>query len=368
MRPLAVAVIGCGHLGSIHARKLAGNPEVDLTCVVDPSLENQSRLAKETRATPLSSHREIDEIDAAVVATPTSTHFDVASDLLARGVHLLVEKPLTSTAAEAASLCWLARQHDCVLQVGHVERFNPAFVSARARLREPKYIQARRTSGFTFRSVDIGAVFDLMIHDIDLTLQLSDSPVVKISALGLAMLGKREDMAQARIEFANGCIADLFASRISQERVRCMHVVSPTYSAQLDFSEPSVTFTSSGDEVLGGAFDAEQYSPDERSRMGPDFYKTLFRTEPMACSRFDAIEAEHANFFGAIRREQTSRVDAAAGTLAIEVAEQIVDAIELHKWDGVSTGRVGPRVEPAPQIIRPSQWQTPVERPERKAG
>ena len=180
------------------------------------------------------------QIDAAVVATPTRFHHRVSLDLLEHGIHLLIEKPLATTVAEADEVLAAARRNGAMVQVGHIERFNPAWNQAEVTplLRCPKYIDATRTSGYTFRSTDIGVVLDMMIHDLDLVLHFANSPVRNVQALGISVLGDHEDVAQARLEFANGCVANLSASRVSYQPVRQMQVWSEHGCVTVDFSHP----------------------------------------------------------------------------------------------------------------------------------
>ncbi|MEM8679975.1 MAG: Gfo/Idh/MocA family oxidoreductase [Planctomycetota bacterium] len=370
MSSLRLAVVGCGHLGRIHARKLASRSDVDLKFVVDPCEETRSQLASETGACPHANLNEIEEpLDAAIVAAPTHLHLPLTAQLLQRGCHVLVEKPLAPTAHEAATLCQEARRNRRLLQVGHVERFNPALLAVEDEITEPKYIECRRTSGFSFRSVDIGAVLDLMIHDIDIVLQLANSEVVEVSAFGLATLGRREDVAQTRLQFANGCVADLFASRISQRRMRTMNVLGEHYLAQLDFAEHRACVQKSGSCLAERAFDAEQFAPAERLAMGPNYYESLFETSELETQPCDAIEAEQGNFIAAIDGQQRLRVDGDAGYRAVEVAERILNAINAHQWDGRPQGRVGPLFEYPASIIRPLEWSADQDaQPQRRAG
>ncbi len=227
MNRLRVAVIGAGRLGGFHAQKLAQLPEVELVGVADPVESQRSRVAAECRTAAFADYRELcGRIDAAVVAVPTRLHHALGKELLRRGIHVLMEKPLTPTAAEADELVALARRQRLVLQVGHVERFNPALAAASPHLRSPHYLEAVRASGFTFRSTDVGVVLDLMIHDLDVVLSLVRSELRRVDAMGISVLGGHEDVANARLEFANGCVAALSASRVSYEPVRHMQIWS----------------------------------------------------------------------------------------------------------------------------------------------
>ncbi len=209
---IRLAVIGAGHLGRIHARLAQQVEGVDVVGVVDP-LPEARRLAEAHCQAPVLAdyHDLLDKIDAAVVATPTRFHHVVSVELLERGIHLLVEKPLATTVAEADAMLAAACRQGAIVQVGHIERFNPSWNQPEVLplVRDPKYIEAARCSGYTFRSTDIGVVLDLMIHDLDLALHFAHSPVRNVQAFGISVLGSNEDLAQARLEFANGCVANL---------------------------------------------------------------------------------------------------------------------------------------------------------------
>src|SRR5262245_15209090 len=227
MNRLRVAVIGVGHLGRIHARLMAQASEAELVAVIDPSSEARAAVGAELKIPALAHYQSLlGQIDAAIVATPSRLHHAVAIDLLKHGVHVFVEKPMTLNVGDASDLIAAAAAHDLVLQVGHVERFNPALLAATPHLSEPKYIDAVRSGPFTCRSVDIGVVLDLMIHDIDVVLSLVGDELVSVEALGAAVFGPNEDWAQARLTFEGGCVANLFASRVAWQAQRTMQIVS----------------------------------------------------------------------------------------------------------------------------------------------
>jgi predicted dehydrogenase len=256
-------------------------PEVELVGVVDPSAQARDQIAVELSAPVFASHRdllEFHELDAAIIATPTRFHHAVAADLLRRGVHLLVEKPLASILAEADDLVGIAQRSGVVLQVGHIERFNPAFLAAQSAVAAPKFIEATRAGSFTFRSTDIGVVLDLMIHDIDLTLALVGSQVTQVQAMGLALLGRHEDIAHARLQFANGCVANLTASRISQAPDRGMRIWSATGQAAIDFVNRTVTITRPSEMLRSGQIDVERSAP-------PSARTYSKRCTPIICPR-----------------------------------------------------------------------------------
>src|SRR4051794_28120521 len=218
---LRVGVVGVGHLGQHHARVLASMPDAELVAVADSRLDQADAVATRCGCAAAADYRELfGKVDAVSIAVPTFLHREVAGAFLSRGIPAMVEKPLAGSLAEAEALVSLARGGGVVLQVGHIERFNPALSALSQLAIRPKYITAERLSTYTFRSTDIGAVLDLMIHDIDLVLSLIPAPVRSVSAVGVCLFGEHEDVANARIEFDDGAVANLTASRASYAAMR----------------------------------------------------------------------------------------------------------------------------------------------------
>src|SRR5438067_9444939 len=240
MKNLRIGVVGVGHIGSNHARLYAEIPSAEFTAVYDVDPITNRTIATKFHATPA---RSLDEfiavIDAASVATPTNTHYEVARSLLANGKHVLVEKPITDNTAHAGELAELAAQNGLILQVGHVERFNPVLSALEKRLTHPRFIEAHRLSPYPERSTDIGVVLDLMIHDLEIILHLVRSPVQNIDAVGVPVLSTSEDIANARIRFENGCVANVTSSRISPERMRKIRVFQEDAYLSLDYQKQS---------------------------------------------------------------------------------------------------------------------------------
>jgi predicted dehydrogenase len=240
MKNLRVGVVGVGHIGSNHARLYAEIPSTEFCAIYDVDLAKANAIAKKYRVTPAQSLDEFAEmVDAASIATPTNTHYEVARSLLARGKHLLVEKPITDNTAYAGELAKLAAQNGLILQVGHVERFNPVLSALEERLTHPRFIEAHRLSPYPERSMDIGVVLDLMIHDLEIILHLVRSPVQTIDAVGVAVLSRGEDIANARLRFENGCVANITSSRISPERMRKIRVFQEDAYLSLDYEKQS---------------------------------------------------------------------------------------------------------------------------------
>ncbi len=240
MKNLRVGIVGVGHIGSNHARLYAETPSAEFSAIYDVDLAKANAIAKKYRVTPAQSLDEfVEMVDAASIATPTNTHYEVARSLLARGKHLLIEKPITDNAAHAGELAELAAQNGLVLQVGHVERFNPVLSALEERLTHPRFIEAHRLSPYPERSTDIGVVLDLMIHDLEIILHLVRSPVQTIDAVGVAVLSRGEDIANARLRFEDGCVANITSSRISPERMRKIRVFQEDAYLSLDYEKQS---------------------------------------------------------------------------------------------------------------------------------
>lgn len=372
MKPLRVAVVGVGHLGRIHARILSNLEGVTLAGVVDTAEASRQETATVYDTAAFADHRSlVGKIDAAIIATPTRHHCRIARDLLGAGIHLLVEKPLASSTSQAAELVELARRHSVVLQVGHVERFNPAFAAAQPYLCEPKYIEAVRHSGFSFRSTDIGVVLDLMIHDLDLILSLVESPLRRVDALGIALFGRHEDVVHARLAFENGCVAVLSASRASRSVARTLQVWSCRGLASLDLAARTVELVRPSAALLRGDVDVERMTPEEQESLRQSLLDEHLPRHSLLVEPADPITAELSDFVSAIRTGQAPRVSGRAGLDAIAIAERILLQVQTHAWEGSPTGPVGPRIAAAPQTLRGPHWHLkPSEAPQpfRRAG
>jgi predicted dehydrogenase len=361
MRPVHIAVVGGGRLGCIHARLAQSLPELHLVAVVEPSAPRREQLSRELDVPVVEHHHEIwHAIDAAIVAAPTCLHHSVAFDLLRQGIHVLVEKPLTQSGSEARDLVALADRQQLVLQVGHVERFNPAFQAALPHLHSPYYLEATRTSGYTCRSVDVGVVLDLMIHDLDIVLSLVSSPLVDIQAVGTPVFGPHEDMAQTRLTFANGCVANLTASRTSDQPCRRLHVYQREAYARIDFAEKRAELISVSDQVLAG-IDVEELDESDREQIRTHlFHEYLPRTE-LVVNDQNAILNEQRDFATSICTGRAPRVTGREACRAVEVAEQIQERIAAFQ------NRLRhPTLLPVPASLPPATGLLPPHR--RQAG
>ena len=240
MKALRVGVVGVGHIGKNHARLYAESGTAEFTAIYDTDAKNAEAIATLHAVRSAASIEEFAElVDAASVATPTVSHFEIGRTLLEKGKHLLIEKPIADDTTQASRLAEMAAARRLVLQVGHVERFNPVLGALEARLTHPRFIEAHRLSPFPNRSTDIGVVLDLMIHDLEIILHLVRAPVQTIDAVGVPVLSRREDIANARIRFENGCVANITSSRISPERMRKIRVFQEDAYLSLDYQNQS---------------------------------------------------------------------------------------------------------------------------------
>ena len=327
MRRWRIAVVGAGHLGRIHTRLLKPLDDVELVGVVDPVPE--ARIAAEY-GVPVFEHQEElpSNLDGAIVATTTEHHHAVGTALLRQGVHLFIEKPISTTVAQADELVGLAKSNSLV-QIGHVERFNPAWRALAARVRRPRYIEAVRMSGYTFRSTDIGVVLDLMIHDLDLVLSTVRSDVVEIDAIGSTVFGPHEDMAHAHLRFANGCIANLNTSRTSFYSQRTMQIVTDRVYGSVDFADFSARIVQPSKQVLRGEIDVQAMSVDERERVRHNLFTDMLPVSDLVVEKRNAIQDEQADFLNCLRTGRRPRVCGEQGRYCLSVAEKILDRIRV---------------------------------------
>lgn len=353
MTRLPLAVVGVGHLGKEHARILASLPDVELVAVVDPHEPQARAVAERCGTRAVTDHRAIlGCVKAAVVAAPTTYHHAVAADFLRHSISVLVEKPITSTITQARELVELAGKQEAVLQVGHIERFNPAFEELQSRPLRPCYLRAERCGGFTGRSTDVGVVLDLMIHDLDLVLALVGAPVRHVDAFGIGVLSAHEDVAQARITFANGCIADLTASRVHPEPVRRMQVWGPEGHAGVDFAKRQLRLMQPSAGLRRGWPSAQPLDPGLVASLKTELFGRHVEMMDVDCSQKhsrDQLTRELEEFVHCVRTRTRPRVDGQAGASALEIATRIVERIRTHAWEGRADGPTGPHELPAPQ-------------------
>jgi len=310
MRELTVAVIGAGKLGGLHAEKYAKLGGVKLGFVVDVNRPRAESMSARYGAVPHHDHRQIaDRIDLATVATPSSTHFSVAADLLAAGVDVLLEKPMAATAEQARALAELARKSGALLQVGYLERFNPAVRRLRTLLKNPRFIECHRLSPFTERGTDVDVILDLMSHDLDVILSLTQSEVVSVEALGVAVLTDLVDVANARVRFADGMVANLNTSRVAPRRER------------------KIRFFQS-DAYISVDYEARRIQVYRKSPPPPGSAYPLISAEQIELGDADPLADEVASFVAAVRSRATPPVTAQDGLRTIELIEWIKAEME----------------------------------------
>ncbi len=263
MSKIKVGVIGTGHLGSIHAKIYREIGDSLLVAVCDIDKTRLEGVSRELGVSGYADYRQLfGKVDAVSIATPTILHFKIASECLRHNIHALVEKPFTTNLKEADALIGLAKKKKLLLQVGHVERFNSAFTATKEYIRDPKFIECHRLSPFPNRSLDIGVVLDLMIHDIDIVLGLVNSPIAKVEAVGVEVLTQFEDIANARLTFKNGCVANLTASRVSDEWMRKIRIFLKDVYISLDYkNEEAYIYQKKASGITKEALPIEKEQP-----------------------------------------------------------------------------------------------------------
>ncbi len=252
MRKIKVAVIGTGHLGAIHARTYQQLPGVELVGICDVSASRLKEISQKLNITGYREYQQLfNKVEAVSIAVPTNLHYKVAKDFLNHNIHALVEKPFTTNLSQADKLIKLAKQKRLILQVGHIERFNSAFIATKKLIKNPRFIECHRLSPFPNRSLDIGVVLDLMIHDIDIILGLVKSEIKRVDTVGVNVLTPFEDIANARVEFANGCICNLTCSRISPETMRKIRIFLKQTYISLDYkNEQAFAYKRKGSKII----------------------------------------------------------------------------------------------------------------------
>lgn len=347
MSRTTVAVIGCGHLGSIHARLLAARPDAELVAVVDPDPAARQRVATTHGCAALAEPTElIGRAAAAVVAAPTALHAAVSLPLLVGGLDLLIEKPLAADVEESRAIVTTARRLGRVVAVGHVERFNPAWALVASRVGRVAALETRRLAPFSYRSLDVGVVHDLLIHDIDLVLSLAPGRLVSVDARGLSATGGHEDAVRARLEFSTGLVADLVASRIHPEAERRATLWSSEGMFTVDMNARTAECLLPSAAVRRGEYEAAAVPPGERIAARDSFFGTVLHRERLAAAAdANPLADEQADFLTAVRERRAPRVAAADGAAAVEIAHRVLDALRTTRM-GADRGDVAPRTVP----------------------
>jgi predicted dehydrogenase len=305
MKKVKVAVIGVGKLGSIHARIFSKLPEVKLVAVVDANLEKAKKIARICRCQYFHDYQQLfGLIEAASIVVPTELHYQIARDFLQHNIHLLVEKPFTSTVHEADELLRLAKTNGLVLQVGHVERFNAAIQAVQKLPGKPKFIECHRLGPFAARVKDVGVVLDLMIHDIDIVLGMVNSSVVSMQAIGVNVLTEHEDIANARLNFKNGAVANITASRISPKSMRKIRLFQENAYISLDYeAQEALIYEKQGNKITRRKINIKKEKP---------------------------LQKELQSFIWCIKEKKAPLVSGQEGRDALAIATKILEKIEIH--------------------------------------
>jgi predicted dehydrogenase len=312
-QPIRTAVIGVGHFGKFHAEKFARLEGSNLVAVVDIDVERAKEIGESCGVEAIADYRDLySRVDAVSVAVPTNAHFEVARDILDQGIHVLVEKPITDSVDAANELIETAERNNVLLQVGHIERFSGVYTSLAEHVSRPLYIECHRIAPFLTRGTDVNVILDVMIHDIDLILALVDAPVTSVSAIGAPVLSTSEDIANARLEFANGCVATITASRVSLKTERKMRIFQPDCYITIDFKETTMARLSAE-----GTLGSSQLPKIDRSEW--------------SYPETDSLELEIAAFLEAVRGNASVPVDGAVGRNALQTAIMISDSLQAHR-------------------------------------
>jgi predicted dehydrogenase len=318
---LRIGVAGAGHFGRYHALKVAAGARTALTGVYDPDLERAKTVGWEAGAKEVAYEELLDVSDAIIVAAPAEAHFDLAARALRAGKHVLVEKPIAATLEQADELGRLAKDHGLVLQVGHLERFSSAYQAMAGRIGAPLYIEATRIAPFKPRGTDVSVILDLMIHDLDLVLALIDSEIESVDAVGAPVASPHEDIANARLRFANGAVATITASRISPRIERRMRIFAQNSYMAADFSARKLTVIARSADAAGTLPPGQQPVPGVAG----------FGIEEVAWTDQDSLAAEHAAFAASVLDGAPVLVNAAVGRRALAAALAVGDSMRASR-------------------------------------
>lgn len=333
-RRARVAVVGVGHLGKFHARIYTENPRSQLVCIVDPNGERARELAAELGCDAYEDVAQLPaDLDAVSIAVPTVLHAKVAIPLLERGIPCLIEKPLASSVEEARAIDAAARRGKTFVAVGHVERFQPGLRRVREMHLSPRFIECHRLAPFSFRSLDVGVVHDLMIHDLDLVLDLVGSPVASFDAAGGAILTEKEDLASVRLIFENGARANVTASRASMSPMRRFRMFSSEGYVSLDFTKNYGVVIQKGPEWEAGRAALREVNPMVLAMQKDWIEKRVLKVSELDLAGLDRpLQAELDDFLHAVQEGRKPEVSGEEGLRALELAERIVAQIESQRW------------------------------------
>ncbi|MFO7760296.1 MAG: Gfo/Idh/MocA family oxidoreductase [Thermodesulfobacteriota bacterium] len=313
MVKIKIGVIGVGYLGRIHAAKYAAMDDVDLVGVADSSREAAEEVAGKCHTTPYNDYRELlDRVDAVSVVVPTSLHYQVAADCFARGVDVMLEKPMTRNLDESDALIRTSEAKGLILQVGHLERFNPAVVAMQDYLTCPLFIESRRVHRFNPRGSDVDVVLDLMIHDIDIILNITPQPLKDIRTIGTSVVTGYTDVANTQLIFADGCTASVNVSRVDLNNIRSLRIFQPDSTISVNYADKEVTIIKRKNALSEDGRPIEEYAD-------------------LCFSEQDALADELSHFVDCVRLRQVPLVSGLEGRRALQVALQIIDQLEAHR-------------------------------------
>jgi predicted dehydrogenase len=309
MEKIPVAVIGCGYLGKFHAEKYANHPDVELVGAVDTNYSRAQELASRVHTTPFVNHQDVfTQAQAVSIVVPTPLHHTIAKDFLEHDISVLLEKPMTATLKEADELIATAHARDLILQIGHLERFNPAYLAVDGIVKNPLFIESHRLNSFQERGTEVDVILDIMIHDIDIILSLVDAEVKEIHAVGIPVVSSMIDIANARLEFENGCVVNVTASRISDKSMRKIRIFQHDAYISIDFATQ----------------EASLYRKIEDEGKLPYIVRKKLEIETK-----DSLEEEIKSFLAAVKQKSTPLVSGEAGKRALKVALEIANQLRI---------------------------------------
>ena len=340
-KKLRAAVIGAGRMGRLHSRIYSQMDQTDLVAVVDIDPEKARKLTEEYGGRPGSDYTALaDEVDVVTIAVPTESHAEVAEPFLARRIPVLVEKPLAEDLRRARELLALAQESNCILQVGYSERFNPVVQAMRRLQFTPRFVEVNRISPYTFRSTDIGVVLDMMIHDIDIVLSMVRSPIREVAAVGVNVIGEHEDIANVRLSFEDGCVANLTASRLAFKTERRIRVFSEDAYLSLDYLKKTGTMISKTGNINMLEWIREQHKADEPLDLLSMDWTKLIKVETLDIDDREPLRLEQEAFIQTVLEGGRPQVSAEDAVAAMDLAERIVEQIGAHHWEGSNSSAI----------------------------
>ncbi len=338
-----LGVVGAGRMGKLHARVISETDGAELTCVVDTNPAVARAVAKQRDCKALTDPREaVALVDGAIISTPTLQHLTAARPFIEAGKAVLIEKPITDDPDAAEQLIALAEKTGSSMQVGHTERFNPAVLGMQKYAIRPKFIEAYRISPFTFRSADVGVVLDMMIHDLDLVLMLAGGNVTTVHAVGINVIGAHEDICNTRLEFDNGCVANLSASRLAIKTERKMRIFSEEAYLSVDYGRKLGIVVKKSENLdliqMGRELDVADLAELAETI---DYTKLIKVEELTVDDSTEPLRRQVEAFCETVSDGAPPIVSAADGLAAVRLANRIVDTIKQHRWDGYTSSRAG---------------------------